>query len=72
MGLNDTRAPFDRSRRYRWHLGCILLKRAAIVVDRGIYYGIHAANASWLGAANEQAMMEYIPRGQNDARAQFG
>ena len=44
---------------------------AAIIVNRGIFYGIHAANASWLGAANEQAMMEYIPRGQNDARAQF-
>jgi hypothetical protein len=39
--------------------------------QQGIFYGIHAANASWLGAANEQAMMEYIPRGQNDARAQF-
>ena len=32
---------------------------------------MHAANASWLGHANEQAMLEYVPRGQMDARAQF-
>ena len=43
----------------------------SVCCEQGIFYGIHAANASWLGAANEQAMMEYIPRGQNDARAQF-
>jgi hypothetical protein len=32
---------------------------------------VHAANASWLGLANEQAMLEYVPRGQMDARSQF-
>ena len=39
--------------------------------QQGIYFGVHAANASWLGLANEQAMLEYVPRGQMDARAQF-
>jgi hypothetical protein len=39
--------------------------------QQGIYFGVHAANASWLGLANEQAMLEYVPTGQMDARAQF-
>eukprot|EP01043_Picozoa_sp_COSAG02_P020181 COSAG02_NODE_989_length_15437_cov_95.731860_5_plen_764_part_00 len=45
--------------------------RHAMQNQQGIYFGVHAANASWLGLANEQAMLEYIPRGHMDARAQF-
>ena len=33
----------------------------SVCCEQGIFYGIHSANASWLGAANEQAMMEYRP-----------